>query len=421
VDVLELGCPIAAAVVPPPPPGAGGPGVAFLSLAWRGPDGGGGAWDGAGPSTPPSGRLVRVNLASRTVEPARFKSRAPLPLALAAGGSAVVAWERRTLWAWPAAPGSRLATPITLHHTKAFTAAAVGGPADDVLAAGDASGRILVWRGLAGAVVGALQAAAGAPPSPPPGPAGSGTGGGTVAAGKARHPHPSSLPLPAPTTMHWHASAVRALAFTPDGAWLLSGGGEGVLVGWAAAGGGRSYLPRLGGPLTSIHPVPGLSGGSSVIVAQADNTLRRISLGPPTVEWSVHGLRPPLRADGGLPAGGCAWRPGCPPLLAVAGANSGIQFFDPAADAHAFRLQASPRNPVAAAPLPGGAPPPSDPRVTGLAFSGDGQAMATAEASPRSGSPTGLASSLKLWCASPATAAGGPPFILEAEVRDPHR
>jgi len=411
VDSLTIGSPIAHAVLPPPPPGAGGAGVAFLSVSWRGGNG------EDGPAAP-SGRLVRVNLATRTVEPARFKLRAPAPLALAAGGSAVLAWERRTLWVWPAAPGARLHAPLTFHHTKAVTAASAGGPADDVLAAGDASGRILVWRGLAGAVVGALKAAAAAAGgTAPAGPAGSGTGGGAAAAGaKAR----SACPLPPPATMHWHASPVRALAFTPDGAWLLSGGGEGVLVGWAAAGGGRTYLPRLGGPLTSISAVPG-GDGSAVIIAQADNTLRRVCLGPPAVEWSVHGVRPALPAGGGLPAGGCAWRPGPAPLLAVAGANSGIQFFDPAADAHAFRLQASPRNPVAASPLPGGAPPPPDPRVTALGFSSTGDAMATAEAAPRSGTPTGVASSLKLWSAPPATLAGGPPFILEAEVRDPHR
>ena len=135
----------------------------------------------------------------------------------------------------------------------------------------------------------------------------------------------------------------------------------------------------------------------------------------------MHGLRPALPAAGGLPGGGCAWRPGPAPLLAVAGANAGIQFFDPATDAHAFRLQASPRNPVAAAPLPGGAPPPPDPRVTGLAFSAAGDGMATAEAAPRSGAPGGVASSLKLWSAPPATLGGGAPFVLEAEVRDPHR
>jgi hypothetical protein len=59
--------------------------------------------------------------------------------------------------------------------------------------------------------------------------------------------------------------------------------------------------------------------------------------------------------------------------------------------------------------------------VTALGFSSTGDAMATAEAAPRSGTPTGVASSLKLWSAPPATLAGGPPFILEAEVRDPHR
>ena len=49
------------------------------------------------------------------------------------------------------------------------------------------------------------------------------------------------------TSLHWHAHAVGALAFTPSGAQLLSVGEESVLVQWHLASGKREYVPRLGG------------------------------------------------------------------------------------------------------------------------------------------------------------------------------
>ena len=68
------------------------------------------------------------------------------------------------------------------------------------------------------------------------------------AAAAARH-----LPL---STFHWHQQAVGALAFTPDAAYLLSGGAEAVLVLWQLASGTKQFLPRLGGPLRSFDICP---------------------------------------------------------------------------------------------------------------------------------------------------------------------
>ena len=70
--------------------------------------------------------------------------------------------------------------------------------AEEILAAGDASGRILIWHGLSGAV---HRSAMGEPI-------------GDVAC----------------STVHWHAHPVGALAFSPDSCYLLSGGQEHVLV-----------------------------------------------------------------------------------------------------------------------------------------------------------------------------------------------
>jgi NET1-associated nuclear protein 1 (U3 small nucleolar RNA-associated protein 17) len=54
------------------------------------------------------------------------------------------------------------------------------------------------------------------------------------------------------TTMHWHANPVSSLSFTPNGAYLLSGGEEAVLVIWQMSSGKREYVPRVGGPIRSV-------------------------------------------------------------------------------------------------------------------------------------------------------------------------
>ena len=54
------------------------------------------------------------------------------------------------------------------------------------------------------------------------------------------------------TTLHWHAHAVSSLAFTPNGAYLLSGGEEAVLVVWQVHSGKKEFVPRVSAPIQSI-------------------------------------------------------------------------------------------------------------------------------------------------------------------------
>lgn len=70
--------------------------------------------------------------------------------------------------------------------------------------------------------------------------------------------------------LHWHAHAFRALQFTDDGAYLLSGGQvcpfiavvavtptrrqERVLVQWQMHDGHKQFLPRLGGAIHGTLP-----------------------------------------------------------------------------------------------------------------------------------------------------------------------
>ena len=54
------------------------------------------------------------------------------------------------------------------------------------------------------------------------------------------------------TTLHWHTHAVTSLAFTPNGAYLLSGGEEAVLVICQIHSGRKEFVPRVGAPIQSI-------------------------------------------------------------------------------------------------------------------------------------------------------------------------
>jgi hypothetical protein len=82
-------------------------------------------------------------------------------------------------------------------------------PSDTILAAGDVSGRILLWHDFPAAVRGAQLAAMG---------------------GAGQRSGSSGAAMPPVTTVHWHAHPVGALCFSSDSVYLLSGGQEGVLV-----------------------------------------------------------------------------------------------------------------------------------------------------------------------------------------------
>ena len=54
------------------------------------------------------------------------------------------------------------------------------------------------------------------------------------------------------TTFHWHAHPVSSIAFSSNGAYLLSGGEEAVLVIWQLHTGKKEFVPRVGAPIANI-------------------------------------------------------------------------------------------------------------------------------------------------------------------------
>ena len=104
-------------------------------------------------------------------------------------------------------------------------------PCNDRVAAGDTTGRILIWHGVGAAVA---VAAAGDDAKPPQSQSQQPQVQQDGAAGAPPAVLAMSAAVSAPplvvTSVHWHAHAVRALVFSLDAQRLLSGGDEAVLV-----------------------------------------------------------------------------------------------------------------------------------------------------------------------------------------------
>lgn len=98
---------------------------------------------------------------------------------------------------------------MTLHHTKVINAFAFH-PTERVIAAGDVTGRVLIWRGF---------------------------GNRKLALGNQKKKVRATVDLDnagvrgeddteSCTTWHWHSAEVNVLNFSSDGAYLYSGAAE---------------------------------------------------------------------------------------------------------------------------------------------------------------------------------------------------
>jgi NET1-associated nuclear protein 1 (U3 small nucleolar RNA-associated protein 17) len=102
---------------------------------------------------------------------------------------------------------------------------------DSIIAAGDISGRILIWHDFPRALAQwAGLASSSSSTAPASATAALAAAAVEEAAGFGSAAEGNAVRLPACTTVHWHAHPVGALCFSMDGSQLLSGGQEGVLV-----------------------------------------------------------------------------------------------------------------------------------------------------------------------------------------------
>ncbi|TDL28123.1 WD40 repeat-like protein [Rickenella mellea] len=92
------------------------------------------------------------------------------------------------------------------------------------------------------------------------------------------------------TVMHWHAHAVSTLAFTPNGAYLLSGGEECVLVIWQLHTGKKEFVPRVGAPILSIAIRAGESS-EEYLLGLADSSFITVNSGTLSISRTISRIR----------------------------------------------------------------------------------------------------------------------------------
>ena len=78
-------------------------------------------------------------------------------------------------------------------------------------------------------------------------------------------------------SLHWHAHAVSSISFTHNGAYLLSGGEESVLVVWQLHTGKKEFVPRLGSQISTVSVLPANKGEEEYLIGLADATYTFVS------------------------------------------------------------------------------------------------------------------------------------------------
>ena len=112
------------------------------------------------------------------------------------------------IWMVPAKDSGHLvAKKITLHHTKNLTVLAFH-PTKRIVAAGDVTGRILVWRGFGNQLFSISDGL---------------VSGRLVNKEEERPGVRGNDDAESCSTWHWHSVEVNVLSFSSDGAYLYSG------------------------------------------------------------------------------------------------------------------------------------------------------------------------------------------------------
>ncbi|GAA5871425.1 hypothetical protein JCM8547_002662 [Rhodosporidiobolus lusitaniae] len=269
-------------------------------------------------------------------------------------------------------------------------------PTENFFATGNTKGQIRLWYNVLGAGAGGVEEAV-----------------DTVATN-----------APSTSLLHWHAHAVSSLAFTPNGAYLLSGGQEAVLVLWQLHTGYQEYVPRLGAPILTLTVLDnGETGEQQVATRLLDGSVVFVGSQKLKIVKTITGLKAdtaaapstaPLATS--MMATPLALDPSTSTLVLPAGHPSSLQFYSPTTDSQVLELEVSPSNRVSSAD----ANRPLEPvRVERVAFSrpekeGGSYWMATLD----SWATDGFAPvrQLKFWRKKP----DGTTFSLVTRIDRPH-
>ncbi|KAG7966151.1 hypothetical protein I3843_08G035500 [Carya illinoinensis] len=286
--------------------------------------------------------------------------------------------------------GRSVSKKIALHHTKNLTVLAFH-PSKRIVAAGDVTGRILVWRGFGYQTFSVSDEL---------------VSGRLVDKEEERPGVRGNDDADSCSTWHWHSAEVNVLFFSSDGAYLYSGGKEGVLVVWQLDTGKKKFLPRIGSPLLyyTDSPDPTLSS-----ISCADNQIHILKMPSMEILNSISGIKLPHSLPGiyeGLYSGfAFDYSSG---LVALCTENYGIQFYSLFNDRGIYEVQVCERNHQPADEI--------TVVVTFVALSQDGSMMSTVEAKLPEEGIGGLVC-LKFW----ALGSENKKFSLSTVIYEPHR
>ncbi|KAF7726185.1 WD repeat-containing protein 75 [Apophysomyces ossiformis] len=212
---------------------------------------------------------------------------------------------------------------------------------------------------------------------------------------------------PVTSGLHWHHHPVRALKFLADGAYLLSGGEEAVLVIWQLETLHKQYLPRMGGPITSINVSP---NHKYYCLGLADNSIRLVNSISQTIHQVIQGLQyAQMATDLNKLTTGLMIEPHNHHIV-LNGIPGAIQFFNTYADQHVMDLEVAPINRVSRA----GEKEMVRSHVEHVAFLPRGEWMATVDM--RDDKETTMELYLKFWQWDPSTQT----YLLHTRVDNPH-
>lgn len=227
----------------------------------------------------------------------RFRTKACCGIAVSPNNDFVATISKSTITIWDVFQDKR----IKYSHARNLTSVAFH-PTEPYVATGDQDGQIIFWY---------------------------------------RFNQPEELVT---SILHWHAHAVHSLRFTEDGAYLLSGGEEAVLVSWQLGTGNKHFVPRLGSTIKHISISP---DGNLVALSCADNSIRVVSTVTNQVHQHIKGLQHthshPVPKNARNLLTGLVRQPKNN-LLVLGGMPGMIQFYDVFEDRHIMEVDIVNRN-----------------------------------------------------------------------------
>ncbi|KAF8973504.1 WD40-repeat-containing domain protein [Flammula alnicola] len=153
-------------------------------------------------------------------------------------------------------------------------------------------------------------------------------------------------------SLHWHAHAVSSISFTPNGAYLLSGGEESVLVIWQLHTGKKEFVPRLGAPINTVSISTSSNSEEEYLVGLADETYTFVSSASLKITRSYSRIKidPALsqewQSTSKLNSAPIAIQPLTSTLVLPSSHPSSLQMYSPSSSTLICELEVSPSNRV---------------------------------------------------------------------------